>query len=124
MGGTGAMSLLRQDKVRTSPSTLPSSACLGFRRAQAQIIYPTRALGASLNAKQLLVYVHPKGRASIAPPRITIARFPAGEPLVKLVPGVALRVIESAGTRKAATMPMLEIQITVALGNSKKYTGA
>jgi len=86
-------------------------------------MYPTRALGASLNAKQLLVYVHPKGHALIAPRRITIARFLAGELLVKLAPVVAVRVIGSAGTRMAATTPMLGIQIIAALGNSKKYTG-
>jgi len=86
-------------------------------------MYPTRALGASLNAKQLLVYVHPKGHVLIAPLRITIARFLAGELLVKLAPVVALRVIGSAGTRTAATMPMLEIQTIAVLGSSKKYTG-
>jgi hypothetical protein len=86
-------------------------------------MYPTRALGASLNAKQLLVYVHPKGHNLIAPLRITTARFLAGELLAKLAPVVANRVIGIAGTRMAATTPMLGIQTIVVLGNSKKYTG-
>jgi len=118
-----AMSSLRQDKVRTSVSTPRSSACLGFQQAQVQIMSPTRAIGASLNVKQLLAYVHPKGRVLIAPQRITIARFLAWELLVKLAPVVALRVIGSAGTRMAATMLMPEIQTIVALGNSKRSTG-
>merc|ERR1712083_1152518 len=47
-----------------------------------------------------------------------------GELLVKRAPVVAVRIIRSAGTRMAATTPMLGIQTIAALGNSKKYTGA
>jgi hypothetical protein len=86
-------------------------------------MYPTKAHGASLNAKQLLVYVHPKGLSLIALLRITIAGFLVGELLVKLVPVVAARAIGSAGIRTAAAMPMLGMQTIAVLGNSKRYFG-